>query len=65
MTSTKETSEGVIAKVHIMGTRRKGSGTFRTRFFEASEEKERKTKKGYSRGVLHRLNFFAPALTST
>lgn len=34
MSSVREVREGVNAKVHAMGSTKKTSGTFRTRFFE-------------------------------
>lgn len=64
MTSVKEGDEGIDAKVHVMGTRSKTSGTFRTRFFEGGTE-VRKTKKGYNRGKIKPLNFFQSAVDST
>ncbi len=57
----EETKHGEIsAKVHIMGSRRTGSGTYRTRFFEKGT-KQRKTAKGYNRGSIKALYFFATA----
>lgn len=50
----------ISAKVHIMGTRNTGSGTFRARFFELGT-KLRKTRKGYNRGQLKGLYFFRSA----
>lgn len=50
--------------VHIMGTRKKGSGTFRTRFFESGTA-PRKTRKGYNRGSLKATNFFADAVNGS
>ena len=63
-TSVKEGNEGMDAKVHIMGSRSKTSGTFRTRFFEGGTV-ERKTKKGYSRGKIKPLYFFQNAIGAT
>ena len=57
----EETKRGEInAKVHIMGSRRTGSGTFRTRFFEKGTA-PRRTSKGYNRGSIKALHFFASA----
>lgn len=57
----EETKQGEIsAKVHIMGTRNTGSGTFRARFFEKGT-KPRRTRKGYNRGSIAPLGFFATA----
>lgn len=64
MASTFEVKDGMEAKVHIMGSRSKTSGTFRTRFFEGGTT-TRKTKKGYNRGKLKATNFFASARTAT
>ena len=63
-TSVKEGKDGMDAKVHIMGSRSKTSGTFRTRFFEGGTV-ERKTKKGYSRGKIKPLYFFQNAIDAT
>ena len=63
-------SEGVKTKVHIMGVRSSGSGTFRARFFEGGTQ-PRVTKKSYTDskgrtyqqgkklGRIKALNFFA------
>lgn len=64
MTSVREGNEGMDAKVHIMGTRKKTSGTFRTRFFEGGTV-VRKTKKGYNRGKIKALYFFKDAVGAT
>ncbi len=48
----------VTTKVHVMGVRSPGSGTFRARFFEGGT-KERTTKAGHKRGHIEALNFFA------
>lgn len=53
-----------MVKVHVMGTRTTGSGTFRLRFFEGGT-KERITKKGYKRGHITALRFFESATNST
>lgn len=62
-------------KVHILGTRKKTSGTFRLRFFEGGTV-PRKTKSGYTdslgraypaglnRGQLKSYNFFSTAISS-
>lgn len=49
------------AIVHIMGTRKSTSGTFRARFFEKTTG-ERKTKSGESRGRIEGLHFFRDAI---
>lgn len=60
----EETKKGEIsAKVHIMGTGRTGSGTYRLRFFEKGT-KQRRTAKGYNRGSIKALLFFVLAQTS-
>lgn len=64
LSSTYEVKDGMEAKVHVMGTRSKSSGTFRTRFFEGGT-KTRKTKKGYNRGKIKALNFFSDARSAT
>ena len=64
MTSVKEGNEGMDAKVHIMGSRSKTSGTFRTRFFEGGTV-VRQTKKGYNRGKIKPLYFFQNAVGAT
>lgn len=63
-------------KVHILGTRKKTSGTFRLRFFEGGTV-PRKTKNAYTdklgrtyppginRGKLRATNFFANAISSS
>jgi len=48
----------VSTKVHVMGVRSAGSGTFRARFFEGGT-KERQTKAGKARGHINALGFFA------
>lgn len=53
----------ISAKVHIMGTRSTGSGTFRARFFEKGT-KQRTTRKGYNRGTIRPLAFFSTANTA-
>lgn len=62
-------------KVHVLGTRKKTSGTFRLRFFEGGTV-PRKTKSGYTdslgraypaglnRGQLKQYNFFSTAISS-
>lgn len=56
-------SHEISTKVHIMGTRDTGSGTFRLRFFELGTV-PRKTRRGYNRGSLKALRFFANANAS-
>lgn len=50
----------ISTKVHIMGNRDTGSGTFRLRFFEKGTTL-RKTRKGYNRGSIKALYFFRDA----
>lgn len=57
---TESRQHEISAKVHIMGTRNTGSGTFRARFFELGT-KLRRTRKGYNRGQLKGLYFFKSA----
>lgn len=55
-------------KVHIMGTRDKGSGTFRTRFFEGGTVGRTTTgtgKKKYDNGDITAHKFFENAISST
>jgi len=52
--------KGNLAKVHIMGTDKKGSGTFRLRFFEKGT-KVRKHKNGKNIGQIKPLRFFERA----
>jgi len=60
----EETKRGEIsAKVHIMGIRNVGSGTFRARFFEKGTTL-RRTRKGYNRGSVAPLGYFATANTT-
>lgn len=60
----EENQRGEIsAKVHIMGTRNTGSGTFRARFYEKGT-RQRRTRKGYNRGSIAPLGFFATANAS-
>ncbi len=57
----EETKGGEIyTKVHIMGTRSAGSGTFRARFFEKGTA-NRQTHMGYNRGSIRPLNYFSTA----
>lgn len=49
--------KGNLAKVHIMGTQKKGSGTFRLRFFEKGT-KIRTHKSGKKIGKISALGFF-------
>ncbi len=66
-----------VASVHIMGTRSKSSGTYRTRFFENgtvdrhTKDYKRKSKsgklyhvKGHRTGKIIGLNFFSEAVSS-
>lgn len=62
--SVWEDNNGAYSKVHTMGSRKKSSGTFRTRFFEGGTV-VRKTGKGQSRGSLKALYFFGGATSAT
>ncbi len=59
----QSTGDEVTTKVHIMGVRSSGSGTFRARFFEGGT-KERQSKSGKKLGKIEALNFFAKAENS-
>ena len=68
---SSKVKEGSIV-VHVMGTRKKGSGTFRLRFFEGgTKERYQKTWKGKKLRVPRRLGhikaygFFNSALSSS
>lgn len=76
MSVTQEKDFRWYFKVHILGTRKKTSGTFRLRFFEGGTV-PRKTKYAYTdslgrtypagmnRGSLKATNFFASAISSS
>ena len=59
----QSSGDEVTTKVHIMGVRSSGSGTFRARFFEGGT-KERQSKSGKKLGKIEALNFFAKAENS-
>jgi hypothetical protein len=58
-----EDGNEVFFKVHVMGTRKKDSGTFRARFFEKGT-KERDGD-GHYRGSIKATNFFSNAVSQT
>lgn len=58
-----EENNEIYFKVHVMGTRKKDSGTFRARFFEKGT-KERNGD-GHNRGSIKAMNFFSNAVSST
>lgn len=76
MSVTQEKDFRWYFKVHILGTRKKTSGTFRLRFFEGGTV-PRKTRYSYTdklgrtypaglnRGSLRATNFFASAISSS
>lgn len=55
--------KGDEAKVHIMGTQKRGSGTFRLRFFEKGTKVRKKDN--HNRGKITALNFFRAARQSS
>ena len=59
----QSSGDEVTTKVHIMGVRSSGSGTFRARFFEGGT-KERVSKSGKKLGKIEALNFFQKAENS-
>lgn len=68
---TSKVKDGAVV-VHVMGTQKTGSGTFRLRFFEGgTQERYAKTYKGRPLKKKHRLgsiksyNFFNSALSSS
>lgn len=58
-----EEGNEVFFKVHVMGSRKKDSGTFRARFFEKGT-KERDGD-GHYRGSIKPMNFFSNAVSQT
>jgi HK97 gp10 family phage protein len=58
-----EENNEMYFKVHVMGTGKKGSGTFRARFFEKGT-KDRNSD-GHNRGKIEPLNFFSNAVSQT
>lgn len=65
-------TEGDVITVHILGTRQKGSGTYRTRFFEGgTKERYQKTYRGVPLkkkrflGRIKPLYFFSSAIVET
>lgn len=58
-----EEGNEVFFKVHILGSRKKDSGTFRARFFEKGT-KEREGG-GHYRGSIKATNFFSNAVSQT
>lgn len=63
VSKVQSTGDEVTTKVHIMGVRSSGSGTFRARFFEGGT-KERVSKSGKKLGKIEALNFFQKAENS-
>ena len=63
VSKVQSTGDEVTTKVHIMGVRSSGSGTFRARFFEGGT-KERTSKSGKKLGKIEALNFFQKAENS-
>lgn len=63
VSKVQSTGDEVTTKVHIMGVRSSGSGTFRARFFEGGT-KERQSKSGKKLGKIEALNFFQKAENS-
>lgn len=57
-----EENNEMYFKVHVMGTSKKGSGTFRARFFEKGT-KERNSD-GHNRGSIQPTHFFTDAVSS-
>ena len=58
-----EENNEVYFSVHVMGSRKKDSGTFRARFFERGT-KER-NKDNHNRGQIQPLNFFSNAVSQS
>ena len=58
-----EEGNEVFFKIHVMGSRKKDSGTFRARFFEKGT-KERDSDSHY-RGSIKPMNFFSNAVSQT
>lgn len=58
-----EEGNEVFFKIHVMGSRKKDSGTFRARFFEKGT-KERDSD-GHYRGSIKATNFFSNAVSQT
>ena len=63
VSKVQSSGDEVTTKVHIMGVRSSGSGTFRARFFEGGT-KERQSKSGKKLGKIEALNFFQKAENS-
>ena len=55
---------GVLGKVHVMGKKSAGSGTFRLRFFEGGT-KDRYRKNGAFSGHIDPMHFFSDAVSQT
>lgn len=55
----------IIGKVHVMGSRRKTSGTFRLRFFEGGTVERVKKSTGARTGSIKPLYFFQGAISSS
>lgn len=65
MQSITQEGHEIIGKVHVMGTRRSASGTFRLRFFEGGTVDRVKKSTGKSTGKIEPLNFFNNAVSSS
>lgn len=61
MQSVITEGDEVVGKVHIMGTRRSTSGTYRLRFFEGGTVDRVKKSNSKSTGHIKPLNFFETA----
>ena len=58
-----EEGNEIMFKTHIMGTRGKNSGTFRTRFFEKGTRE--RNSDGHNRGSIKATNFFSEAVSQS
>lgn len=59
MSITKNNEYETVAKVHVMGSRDKGSQTYKLRFFEGGTKVR---TKGHDRGQISAMNFFRNAI---
>ena len=64
VSKVQSTGDEVTTKVHIMGVRSSGSGTFRARFFEGGTKERVSKKTGQKLGKIEALNFFQKAENS-
>lgn len=58
-----EEGNEIMFKTHVLGSRKKDSGTFRSRFFERGTRE--RNSDGHSRGNIKALNFFSEAVSQT